>query len=291
MTTRKPARSVIQAKTPPDKSILYRVRDRHADLGDGEQPISGHVWGENLTWDEATILKEQVVGQKKSRTARLEPMSVSLPGQDAQVSDSPDAYRALTGDEVPEEEAAEIDESLEFDLVDVDEHTAPGQGVVVSVPEGHELLVNGHVQPVPVTVNAGDRVQARPVDPQLVASRAAAMAAARTAARLPGTRPVYVDKTVVAQKPRTAPAPRDRTVPKARKAVRLGAPPAVAPPAPPPSPLKVATIRDGDPLPDDALGEDDLHDLGVDGGASDADVAHAKRQRDEQKPDQAGRQA
>jgi hypothetical protein len=55
---------------------LYRVRDK--DHGDG----SVRIWAENLTYDAAHALKEKVVGAKKSRTARIEEMSIALPSAD-----------------------------------------------------------------------------------------------------------------------------------------------------------------------------------------------------------------
>lgn len=62
-------------KEPLDPNVLYRVRDGKGT--DETKPVT--VWGENLTWDEAHALKEQVVGSEKSRTARLEPMGVAPP--------------------------------------------------------------------------------------------------------------------------------------------------------------------------------------------------------------------
>lgn len=50
-------------------SDRYRVRDRNTDKGPGK------VWGENLTHAEAHKLKEKVLGERKSSTARMEPMS------------------------------------------------------------------------------------------------------------------------------------------------------------------------------------------------------------------------
>lgn len=57
---------------PPDAEHageLFRVRDK-----DWER-----VWGENMTYADAHKLKETVCGQNKSRTARVEPMSVEPP--------------------------------------------------------------------------------------------------------------------------------------------------------------------------------------------------------------------
>ncbi len=56
---------------------LFRVRDK--DYMDGTEV---KIWGENLTYEAAHKLKEKVVGAKKSRTARIEEMSVPLPSAD-----------------------------------------------------------------------------------------------------------------------------------------------------------------------------------------------------------------
>ena len=48
---------------------LYRVRDKNYP------DKKGTVWGENLSYDDAHKLKEQVCGTGKSTTARIEPMS------------------------------------------------------------------------------------------------------------------------------------------------------------------------------------------------------------------------
>lgn len=60
---------------------LYRVRDK--DWGDGD-PV--RVWGENLAYEDACQLKEKVVGSNKSRTARVEEMSVPAPETAAHAS-------------------------------------------------------------------------------------------------------------------------------------------------------------------------------------------------------------
>lgn len=62
-------------KEPLDPNVRYRVRDGKGT--DETKPCV--VWGEDLTWDEANKLKELVVGQEKSRTARLEPMGTAPP--------------------------------------------------------------------------------------------------------------------------------------------------------------------------------------------------------------------
>jgi hypothetical protein len=64
----------------------------------------------------------------------------------------------------------------------------------------------------------------------------------------------------------------------------LGAP-RVVPPKPLPSPLKVATLEDGDAMADDAITDAELPDLAGDlgGGPSDADVEHAKKQVEQER--------
>lgn len=56
---------------------LFRVRDK--DYGDGSEV---KIWGENLTYEAAHALKEKVVGQKKTRTARIEDMNQAMPSAD-----------------------------------------------------------------------------------------------------------------------------------------------------------------------------------------------------------------
>jgi hypothetical protein len=56
---------------PPDQTSggTYRVRDKDWVA----------VWGENMSFDEANKLKEQVIGRGKSKTARVESMDVDPP--------------------------------------------------------------------------------------------------------------------------------------------------------------------------------------------------------------------
>jgi hypothetical protein len=154
----------------------------------------------------------------------------------------------------------------------------PVSGVIRKIPAGHELVVNGFTQPVPVSVTQGDSVQARPVDPVIIAARASANAAVRQVLQ---QRRIYRDVTATPPaKPNPNP-PKDPTVSKGGVYIRLGAPaqPVTKPPA---SPLKVATLQDGEALGDDALTDDDLPDLAGDigGGASDADLEHASKVRE-----------
>lgn len=230
---------------------LYRVRDKEW----------AKVWGEDLTHDEATRLKDTVVASGKSRTARIEDMGIPPPAwYHAQ---------AATTETVPH--------APSFELAGSDAVTAPTAGVLVAVPAGHELLVNGTASAVPCTVAAGDVLVALPLDPDLAAARAQAIAA--VSARRPRATLPYRDTTVRPAAPRNANPPRDKTVSTDPVFVRLGAPPS-SPPTPPPSPLKVATMQDGSPIPDGVLADDDVPDLVADvgGGASDADHEHAKRQ-------------
>lgn len=279
----------------------YRVRDK-----DWER-----VWGEDLSFEQATKLKETVVGGRRSTTARVEPMDVPPPDW----YQRPDALEVGTTSTFPEaplvalqsedrlvevqDEApaspmsqpgepapgTQIPQALgpRFDLAGSQTVTIPCRGVIVRIPPGHELVLNNMVVGYPIEVKLGDVAQARPVDPALVAAAARARAAVQ---QVVGQRPRYRDVTVKAQQARTTPPPADRTVAKEPVMVRLGANP--SPPAPakaqiPPSPLKVATQQDGDQLPDDALGDEDLHDLAVDIGGieSTGDVEHAQRMHQE----------
>jgi hypothetical protein len=56
-------------KLVPQEGMLYRVRDKDWVK----------LWGEGLSWDAAHKLKEYVVGNRLSKTARVEPMSVVAP--------------------------------------------------------------------------------------------------------------------------------------------------------------------------------------------------------------------
>lgn len=257
------------SKVPVDQATagkLYRVRDRHYE---GEP---GRVWGEELSWADANRLKEQVVGSRRSTTARVEDMEVAMPDGPADVGTAaaPILGRPLGGAG-----------RLAYEMVDSEPQLAPHDGAVMRVPEGHELLVNDAPVPyVPYAVSAGDMLQARPMDPDLALARSSALAAVRPVVAAAAARARYRDVTAKPTKSPKAPAPRDKTVSKDPPFVRLGAPLA-APPQPPPSPLKVATQTDGEALPDEGLSEADLHDLDIGGGPSDDDIDHARRQRDQ----------
>lgn len=261
----------------------YRVRDKDWVA----------VWGENLTLAQAQKLKEKVVGERKSRTARVEPMSVPPPAEflaelaqlggpspeTRVVDDSSAARGADTRDPVATVEPQPI--GVVYEIADPQAVTVPSRGLVAKIPPGHELHVNGaRAMSFPVVVDAGDVVQAVVADPYLANARARAVATvAPVVARAPKV--PYRDKTVGKPRQRTGPAPKDKTVPHAPRLVRLGAPP-VAPPRPPRSPLAAAVELDGDLLPDDALSDADVVDLTADlgGGPSPEDVARAEAERD-----------
>lgn len=262
---------------------LYRVRDKHTDAGPGK------VWGDNLAYADAVKEKDRVAGSGASRTVRVEPMDVAMPQEDIQSLD--DMAADIRAAHNPDGVAVRDDDGelvmptpglgSAFELAGDEPQTVPSRGVIMAIPPGHELLIDGQVAQVPAIVQGGETAQARALDHDLAAAREAALAAARPFAQAsrPKLSSAYRDKTIVVPAKRTKPVPRDRTVSKAPLLVRLGAPPS-APPAPPPSPLKVATQLDGEALDENALSETDLHDLGVDGGASDADHEHATRERD-----------
>jgi hypothetical protein len=273
---------------------LYRVRDKHYEGKPGQ------VWGDNLSWADACKLKDQVVASGKSRTARAEDMAVPMPGEppaeDLAVDEAPPEVQDLGVDEegptvkLVGELGVAPGQGTAFELMSTDPQVVPYRGVVIRIPPGHELLVDGQVMPLPVSVAVGQVLLARALDPEIAAAQAAALAAVRPVAAASQARrpaPAYRDKTVVRPKPRAAPPPPDKTVSKDPPLVRLGAPPQPAT-KPPVSPLKVATQLDGDPIPDGVLGETDLHDLDVGGGPSDDDVAHARAQRDADERARAG---
>ncbi len=68
---RKPTSTAYNTQRPDDDTAgkLFRVRDRDWE----------NVWGENLTFEAANILKHQVTSRRKSRTARVEDMSIEPP--------------------------------------------------------------------------------------------------------------------------------------------------------------------------------------------------------------------
>jgi hypothetical protein len=141
-------------------------------------------------------------------------------------------------------------------------------------------MVNGEPRAIPLRVNQGDLLSAEPIDPDLAVARAASAGAVAHVMEQQRRAPVYLDQTVRAPKPRTAPPPPDNTVSKRPIHVRIGGVLKQAEAQPLPSPQKVAEVADGAPIPDSVLGDDDVLDLAVDlgGGPTDADLQHAKRQ-------------
>ena len=122
--------ATTHSKVPIDQATAgrrYRVRDKHID------EIPGVIWGEDLDWATANRLKEEVVTARRSKTARVEDMEVPMPGDQAPVSSPPPSGSA-------------------FELEGAEPQTIPSKGVVFSIPDGHELLVDGMVAPVPSTV-------------------------------------------------------------------------------------------------------------------------------------------
>lgn len=226
----------------------FRVRDK-----------DWTIYGENLTAAAAHKLKEYQAAVKKVRTVRIESMSVPMPG-DPEHAEMHELEGEIQG--------------LQLQIGDAELHEVPSDGVIALIPAGHELQVNGIPCPVPSGVKKGDLVQANPLDPIIAAAQAAAREAAKQ--RIPPQH-TYRDKTVRKPQPRKGPTPKDKTVAKGM-VVRLGAP-AAAPPPKRMSPLKAAMMQDGDEMPDNAIGEEDILDVASDlgGGASDADVEHARK--------------
>ena len=250
------------SKIPLDQANagkLYRVRDKI---------VEGHpvkVWGVDLTWEQATKLKEHVVTAGRSKTARVEPMEVAMPSEP-----SPDDGGTS---EESIETSAPRPQGVAYELVGFDPITIAARGVVRSCPAGTTLHVNGSAVTVPAAVAHGDIVQAMPSDPN-------AVPLAKPVAKAPAARTAYRDTTVRAPVPRKGPPPRDKTISKEPVFVRLGGAPPAAPARPLESPLKVATRTDGAPIADGAISDLDLPDLSADlgGGASEADIEHARRQ-------------
>lgn len=221
---------------------IYRVRDR--DTGDGNPK----VWGEDLTWDDANKLKEQVVGSRRSKTARVEEMPVFEQDLEQDLSDAEDASTSTTT-------ATGIRETLvrlfpgEPDIIDFfAEHVA----------DPRCLWLLGYIErqgrePTPFNAPAAD--------PQLEVARQRAVAAARPTAQAAQAR---ADRTVTVGKPfvRAQPPPSD-------------------PPKPPPSPLsdELADLEDGPAeLPEMPAGEvsDLLSEVG--GAPQDDDKQRAAQQ-------------
>lgn len=109
---------------PPTKDTRYRVRDRDWVK----------VWDENLTLDEANKLKEQVVAQRKSKTARVEDMAVPPP--DWYVAE----HAALTVQPLAQPPAAPVIVPAGSDHEDLEIHAAaPGGDPVAPEPAASDL--------------------------------------------------------------------------------------------------------------------------------------------------------
>lgn len=253
-------------RRPREDGTKYRVRDR-----EGDPPT---VWddgnGNGLTYAEALIARDRVAAQKKSRSMLIEPM--------------PEASHAEVDDlavPIPSSVAATPTRpnlGTEYQVAAAMSATQlHSDGTITVIPRGHQLLVNGQERTAPTRVRGGDTVECRSLAPAVAAAREAATDAVTRV--IQEKRRIPMDVTVRQHVPRATPPPPDLTVSNRPVVVRLGAPP-VTPPKPLPSPLKVATLQDGDVLPDDALTDADLPDVAGDlgGGPSDADVEHARRQ-------------
>jgi hypothetical protein len=260
-----PPSALPSNRQPREDGTKYRVRDR-----EGDPPT---IWddgdGKGLTYQQALITRDRVSASKKSRSMVIEPM----PSADDRIV----ADDLLIASEVARTPPARVigtDYQIAAPLAATQ---IQADGVVSAIPSGHQLVVNGRPLPVPTRVHKGDVVECRSLAPELASARAGASAA--VAQVMQQKRRIPMDVTVRQPAPRVAPPPPDRTVSTRPMVVRLGAP-TPTPPKPLPSPLKVATLEDGDVLPDDALTDADLPDVAGDlgGGPSDADVEHARKQ-------------
>jgi hypothetical protein len=219
---------------------------------------------------EARILRDRITAGKKSRNMEIEPM----PGPEV---DSLDDLSVPTPAPAHVAPPSNLGTSYEIaSAIAATTLTAFG-GVITKIPHAHDLLVNGQARAVPTRVQKGDVVECRSLAP--LAAQARGAAADAVAQVIQQKRRVPVDVTVKHPAPRTTAAPPDRSMSNRPVVVRLGSPPAT-PPKPLPSPLRVATIQDGEVMSDDAITDAELPDLAGDlgGGPSDADVEHARRQ-------------
>jgi hypothetical protein len=248
-------------RPPPEDGTKYRLRDR-----EGSPPT---VWGENLTHTEARVLRDRVTAAKKSRNMEIEPM----PGPEV---DSLDDLSVSTP--APAHVAPPSNLGTNYEVASaMVATTLAADGVISKIPPDHELLVNGQARAVPTRVRKNDVVECFSLAPLAAQVRGAAADAVAQVIRQ--KRRVPVDVTVKHPAPRTTAAPPDRSMSNRPVVVRLGSPPAT-PPKPLPSPLRVATLQDGEVMSDDAITDAELPDLAGDlgGGPSDADVEHARRQ-------------
>ena len=273
------------SQVAPNQRPLYRdapTASTHSKLPIG-QATAGRLFrvrckdwqavhGENLTWDEANRLKDQVASQGY-RTARVEDMEV----------DPPDWYEA----------SATPTQSVDSEDPRLEEMRAPAVHAAASAAEAANERVAARARAATLAAMTGARPvviplpEAAPVQlppPTSKQSKFVAPVVAPKPKSPPGApRQVYRDKTVRPLVVRTEPPPRDRTA-STEILKRASAPPS-APPRPFISPLKAAMMAD-DPLevPDNVavVVDDDLSDLTADlgGGPDEGDVAQAKAQRD-----------
>lgn len=231
---------------------LYRVRDKDWAA----------LHGEDLTWEEATKLKEQLVGARQSTTARVEDMEIPPPDWvlEAEAAAAADisAAPSMGADEQQEEEA------------ELEAMRAPAIAAARAAAQSAQARADARIRP---------RIVPPPPAPAPAAPKAGKFTAPvrRPAPAPTGPRIVPRDKTVQPLVTRTAPPPRDRTV--ASEIVMRGQAPPSSDPLPLISPLAAAAIPD-DPLdvPEGQLVDDDLSDVTADlgGGASDSDVKRAE---------------
>lgn len=266
-------------RLPVDDGVTkYRVRDREDD---------SIIWGDGLAPGDAFKLRDHITAtkQNKGRAMIIEPMPVV---EDAQIEDlSAPAMSPLpdTGFGIRLEDGAQgrvTPAGTDYKVASATKTTITADGTITEIPPGHQLLIDGQERPVPTRVQRGNVLECRSLAPPVAAARAAAADAVSQV--IAAKRRIPLDVTVRQPPPRTAPPPPDKTVSNRPVTVRLGTPPS-APPKPPAAPQAVAELVDGDALPDDALTDADLPDIAADlgGGASDADVAHARKQAEAEK--------
>jgi hypothetical protein len=255
---------------------LYRVRDKDWVA----------VWAENLTWDDANRLKEQLVAQGRSRTARAEDMEV----------EPPDWYRDHVAHAAAYDQQVELGapghatEDPELEQLRAPAVHASASAAAAAQQRADRLMPHQRVSPTygadtpkrPIVVPA-------PPDQSLPPQRAPVKFAAprpppRPAAPI-GPRIVPRDRTIQPLVMRTAPPPRDKTV--ASEIYKRASAPPAGEPQPLISPLVAAMMPD-DPIdiPDEALiGDADVVDIvsGVGGAPSDEDLARAKHEADAQR--------
>lgn len=260
-----PPSALPSNRPPPEDGTRYRLRDREGDpptvWGDGD--------GRGLTYQQARTLRDQIHASKKSRSTVIEPMpATDTPGEDL--------FVPVADPHSQQQPSHPIGTDYQVSSA-MAPTTLKSDGAITTIPVDHHLLVNGQERPVPTRVQKGDVVECRSLSPFAAQARAAAVNAAAQVVRQ--HRRIPMDVTVRQPVPRRAPPPPDRTVSNKPVVIRLGDLPAT-PPKPLPSPLKVATLQDGEELPPDAITDAELPDLAADlgGGPSEADIAHAREQ-------------